>query len=278
MALRVADLQQLQDAMFTLSCVVCINTIFLALWRVVPRLGALGRIERLGARLVAVSGVTLLIWLAMAMALLTVETVFLVYGLPLVALAVLASVTVLVMGLLLTIVRPIAAPKGTRPVSKWMYLARGTLAALCVGGGVFLARLSPVVGALTALFPAIYLTTVVALWWSQGEDVQRGAVGPMILGSWGLTVYAFPFVGFYRTFVPLMPQVAALAVTVVLTEIVCLGGCSVPVFLVSRWTAKRRAEIAVAAAKRRAVELHGVGGEEELDDDTEGLLESPRQL
>ena len=50
-------------------------------------------------------------------------------------------------------------------------------------GGPFLAGLA-------AVFPAIFLTTMVSLWMSQGEAVQIGAVGPMMLGSGSVSFYA----------------------------------------------------------------------------------------
>ena len=43
---------------------------------------------------------------------------------------------------------------------------------------------------MASVFPAIFLTTMVSLWWSQGEAVPVGAVGPMILGSGAVGAYA----------------------------------------------------------------------------------------
>ena len=41
-----------------------------------------------------------------------------------------------------------------------------------------------------AVFPAIFLTTMVSLWWSQGQAVPMGAVGPLVLGSGSVSAYA----------------------------------------------------------------------------------------
>ncbi|MCP4793368.1 MAG: hypothetical protein GY882_08585 [Actinomycetia bacterium] len=40
------------------------------------------------------------------------------------------------------------------------------------------------------MFPAIFMTTMVGLWLSQGPDVPLGAAGPMLLGSTSVAVYA----------------------------------------------------------------------------------------
>ena len=46
-----------------------------------------------------------------------------------------------------------------------------------------IARLGGSIAAgVTAVFPAIFMTTMISLWLSQGEAVQVGAVGPMMLG------------------------------------------------------------------------------------------------
>jgi Zn-dependent protease with chaperone function len=69
--------------------------------------------------------------------------------------------------------------------------ARGLLAALAIGAAVELApRAGPTVAAMAAVFPAIFLTTMLSLWLSQGRAVQAGAVGPMMLGASSVGAYA----------------------------------------------------------------------------------------
>jgi hypothetical protein len=41
-----------------------------------------------------------------------------------------------------------------------------------------------------AVFPAIFMTTMISLWISQGQAVQAGAVGPMMLGGTSVSVFA----------------------------------------------------------------------------------------
>jgi len=69
--------------------------------------------------------------------------------------------------------------------------ARGLLAAVAIAGAVTLASVAgPLISGVASVFPAIFLTSMVSLWWSQGEAVQGGAVGPMMLGSTSVSAYA----------------------------------------------------------------------------------------
>ena len=43
---------------------------------------------------------------------------------------------------------------------------------------------------MASVFPVIFLTTMVSLWLSQGEAVQSGAVGSMMLGSTAVSAFA----------------------------------------------------------------------------------------
>ena len=82
-------------------------------------------------------------------------------------------------------------PRGERRVSLAMHLSRGLLAALAIAVSVGLAALvGPVASGVASIFPAIFMTTMVALTLAQGAQVQAGAVGPMMLGSSSVAVYA----------------------------------------------------------------------------------------
>jgi hypothetical protein len=83
------------------------------------------------------------------------------------------------------------APAGTRRVGPVTLLARGMLAASAIGLAVGLATVAgPVIAGIVSIFPAIFLTTMLALWVSQGEAVPAGAVGPMMLGSTSVSAFA----------------------------------------------------------------------------------------
>jgi hypothetical protein len=48
----------------------------------------------------------------------------------------------------------------------------------------------PFIAGLASAFPAIFLTSMVALWVSQGPQVPQGAAAPMMLGGASVSVYA----------------------------------------------------------------------------------------
>ena len=96
------------------------------------------------------------------------------------------------------------APKGARPVDWRTQLARGVLAFAAVSAAVLAAHAAPALAGILAVWPAVFLTTMVAMWISQGEAVQAGAVSPMVLGMTapmlfcGLACVAYPRWGAWR--------------------------------------------------------------------------------
>ena len=123
--------------------------------------------------------------------------------------------------------RPQPAPKGTNAVSKTVLFARGSMAALAIGVAVWMAGLGlPLLAGLASVFPAIFLTSMVALWLAQGETVPRGAAGPMMLGSVSVAVYALVIMWSLPTLGPVLGTLVA--------WLVAVGGWSCPVYLVLR--------------------------------------------
>ena len=87
--------------------------------------------------------------------------------------------------------RPQPTPKGSNAVSKTVLFARGSMAAAAIGVAVWMAGLGfPLLAGLASVFPAIFLTSMVALWLAQGPTVPQGAAGPMMLGGASVAVYA----------------------------------------------------------------------------------------
>ena len=83
------------------------------------------------------------------------------------------------------------SPKGSNKVPLPILLARGIAAAAAIGCALILAKLGePLVAGLASAFPAIFLTSMVALWISQGVTVPQGAAAPMMLGGASVAVYA----------------------------------------------------------------------------------------
>lgn len=174
-----------QLAMYTTPAGMLVNAAFLWSWRVLPARLPQGSVR---ARLAMMVAGSLLVWAATA-----TVSLFALRAAPEAALgplAVVLSASLLGVGLLANRGAP-AAPKGRRAVPLPALLARGVLAASAIGAAVWLASVGgPFLAGLAAVFPAIFLTTMVSLWLSQGEAVQVGAVGPMMLGSGSVSFYA----------------------------------------------------------------------------------------
>jgi hypothetical protein len=129
--------------------------------------------------------------------------------------------TVLLIGLgVWACLASVPTPRGTRRVGPGALLARGTLAGVAIGGSLLLARsgLGALAG-IASVFPAIFLTSMVGVWWSQGRAVTGGAVGPMMLGSASVAVYALLAVGFLPLLGPLPGTVVAWVFAVATTTV-----------------------------------------------------------
>ena len=173
--------------MFATPAGIVINAVFLLIWRALPtRLPEWSMRKRLAAvtlaSVAAWAVMAIVVVLAMGQVRKQVVSLFPV-GLGL-------TVTLAVLGIVACRNAP-SAPKGTRKVGPVTLALRGILAATSIGGSVCLAYAGGALAAgVAAVFPAIFLTTMFSLWISQGEAVQAGAVGPMMLGATSVAAYA----------------------------------------------------------------------------------------
>ncbi|MEL6344272.1 MAG: hypothetical protein AAFV53_14230 [Myxococcota bacterium] len=160
---------------------------FLYLWRwLPPRLP----LDGLGSRLSAMIVLSLLGWSAVAGIVVIGMDQLRSVGVDLLMVGVGVAVMSLIMGAAACLRAP-PAPSGSRSVGLSTVLARGLLAAVAIGVAVTLAAVGgPLAAGMASVFPAIFLTTMVSLWLSQGEAVQAGAVGPMMLGASSVSAYA----------------------------------------------------------------------------------------
>ncbi len=182
-----SDAAGLQAALDATAPGMLLNALFLWLWRVLPpRLPP----WPLAGRLVVMSALALAAWLVGAVALVWGAGAWRAAGLDTLWLGVGGLVALVGVGLLATAqARP--APRGRRPVHPVALGARGVFAALSIGAAVWVASTGGALAAgVVAVFPAIFLTTMVALWLAQGEAVPAGAVGPMMLGASSVAGYA----------------------------------------------------------------------------------------
>lgn len=129
--------------------------------------------------------------------------------------------------------KPKPSPKGNHSVSMQVLILRGSAAALAIGIAVWLSSQGqPLVAGLAAVFPAIFLTSMVALWVAQGPTVPQGAAGPMTLGGVSVAIYALAAMNFLPTYGLYLGSLLAWLLAVV--------GWSFPAyFLLRRYTQKQ---------------------------------------
>ncbi|MEC8258455.1 MAG: hypothetical protein VXZ94_04620 [Candidatus Thermoplasmatota archaeon] len=162
-----------------------INGLFLGVWIVFPRFI---RDERL--RLPSTIAASLSAWAVLALTSLMIvrhitNGIISELALGLVGLFALAGLAIFFN------IQSIAAPKGINKVPLVILSIRGIAAGLAIAFCLFLAELGlPFLAGLASAFPAIFLTSMVALWLSQGPQVPRGAAAPMMLGGASVSVYA----------------------------------------------------------------------------------------
>ena len=162
-----------------------LNALFLGAWLVLPRWMANTSRPLLWTSLGA-----LVFWAVLGLLMLVLVDEVLSANMDERALALLGSALLFITAVVFNR-RPNPTPKGTNAVSKTVLTARGTMAAIAIGIAVWLAGLGyPLLAGLASVFPAIFLTSMVALWLAQGPTVPQGAAGPMMLGGASVAVYA----------------------------------------------------------------------------------------
>jgi hypothetical protein len=180
--------QEAQDAfhnaLYAVPAGMLVNAVFLYSWRVLPQRFQRGRVWR---RLILMSVASLLVWFLLA-----ALVVLLLRAQPLAMVAVGWFLLAVQVGFGVWACRDNPpSPKGKRRVPIWVLLSRGFLAGIAIGTSVWIASLGvPFMAGLASIFPAIFLTSMVSVWLAQGEAVQAGAVGPMMLGSSAVSAYA----------------------------------------------------------------------------------------
>ena len=182
-----ANMAAFQDAMFATPVGMFVNASFLLAWRTLPaRLPIVG----LHRRLLLMTTMSLVVWVVLAGLGVWGLSRATEAGIPSMWIGLAFTGAMLALGIV-ACRSGVPAPKGTRPVSMGVLLSRGVLAATAIGASIALAAAGgPFLAGVIAVFPAIFLTTMVALWLAQGEAVPAGAVGPMMLGSVSVAVFA----------------------------------------------------------------------------------------
>ena len=174
--------QDLATSMSLIPFWMLLNALFVATWVVYPRM-------KEGVSLGQMIFVSLGFWTVLAV-LMTISLSEALNHLSETAVGIAGFVCLVSLGLWMTWI-PVAAPKGRNPVTKMVLTMRGLAAATAIGIAVQFSGMGmPIIAGLASVFPAIFLTTMVALWISQGSDVPTGAAGPMMLGGSSVAMYS----------------------------------------------------------------------------------------
>jgi len=208
-----------------------LNALFLLAWRILP---PHFKVDHQGLKLVCMIIATLSLWAVFAALSVLGVAALIAAGIKGLWIGIFATALMVVLGISACIRNP-PAPKGKFPVSLQVLMARGLLAATAIGCCVLISAgdstQSSLLAGMVSVFPAIFLTTMVSLWWSQGEAVPSGAVGPMMLGSTSVAVFALIMP---RALLLLGPSLAC-----VVTWLIAVGFVTLPSTL---WLTKRNAQ------------------------------------
>jgi hypothetical protein len=172
-------------AMSAIPLGMLLNAAFLGVWRMWP--------IRAGDRSTALMetlGLSLGFWMIAALFLVVVREALSPNTKRDVLVGVVALLTTVVLGVRACRNAP-PAPKGNRRVGFRVLLLRGLGAGAAIACGVALGRAGWMTAAgMASVFPAIFLTSMLATWMAQGRAVPIGASGPMMLGSVAVSIYA----------------------------------------------------------------------------------------
>ena len=192
-------------SMYAVPAGMGLNAMFLWLWRALPpRLPQHWPTQNLSLdvqpRWFIVSVMSLLTlgaWLLGALLWVWCSKIYLVTVVSRYHAAVTATGIMIVVGLRATYNQP-PAPRGTQSVSLGTLFLRGLCASIAVAVAILISRHgASTLAGVAAVFPAIFWTTMVSLWMAQGPSVPTGAVGPMMLGSSSVAIYALIAPWFY---------------------------------------------------------------------------------
>lgn len=162
-----------------------INGVFLGVWIILPKYIAS---DRLKLPITVVS--SLLTWAILALLSLIIAREVTDDTISEMTLGTIGLVLLAILAIMFNLSNR-AAPKGLNKVPIIILSIRGIAAGLAIAACLVLAEIGlPFVAGLASAFPAIFLTSMVALWLSQGPQVPQGAAAPMMLGGASVSVYA----------------------------------------------------------------------------------------
>lgn len=196
-----------------------VNAIFLLVWIHAP--------QRLGLSLMGTTILSLVVWMLIGSLGLVVSSELQSSGITALSFAIFGLGFLISLGIWTTWTsRP--APKGSRSVRPSILVLRGSAAATAIGIAVWFSSLSyPFVSGLVSTFPAIFLTSMIALWLAQGQDVPQGAAGPMMLGGASVGVYAVVAIVLFPMLGPVLGSI--------ITWLISILAWTIPAYFYLQW-------------------------------------------
>lgn len=202
-------------AMYAVPAGMCLNAIFLWMWKVIPQRyhwvndwskdgdkGVLKAVSVMSVITLGLWSISAFMWVTISQRLLISHKEQFIFG-------VCALFLIVTIGLRATR-RHSTAPKGTKVVGWSTLVIRGLCAAIAVGAAVLISKSgASTLAGVASVFPAIFWTTMVSLWLSQGQAVPSGAVGPMMLGSSSVAVFALSAPSLYHYTGPILGSLLA---------------------------------------------------------------------
>jgi len=175
----------LLSSMSIVPLAMMVNGIFLSVWIILPKY-----VSDKKTPLLFTTITSLLTWALFAYIALSIADYSVSIDISPAILGILGLVCLILVSIFFNIkTRP--SPKGDNKVPILILSVRGIAAAIAIGLALVLAQIGqPLIAGLASAFPAIFLTSMVALWISQGVTVPQGAAAPMMLGGASVAVYA----------------------------------------------------------------------------------------
>jgi hypothetical protein len=196
------DIVDFRMSMAVVPLGMLINGIFLANWKILPTY--FNHTENKYTTLIIIIFISLFIWLFCGLIILNLINLASIAGIPPLIIGLIGLLLVAILGITMCWhIGP--TPSSKNKVNIYVLLSRGMMAAFAIGIAVWISGLGyPLIAGLATVFPAIFLTSMVALWISQGPSVPMGAAGPMMLGGASVALYSiiaiwsFPMFGIFQ--------------------------------------------------------------------------------
>ena len=196
-----------------------INGIFLANWRILPTY--FSNTEKIYTTLIIITLFSLSVWSLCGLIILKIIQIGYDLSFSSFQIGLIGQILLTILGVAMSW-RIGSTPRGKNKVNKYVVFSRGIMAAIAIGVAVSISGLGyPLLAGLASVFPAIFLTSMVALWISQEPSVPMGAVGPMILGGASVGVYAIVAMWALPNFGILLGSIISWSLAVIFWSIPC---------------------------------------------------------